>query len=220
VQPRRDTHGIVFDLDGVLIHSTGCHRAAFEEVLRPLGISDFDYAPYAGWRTVEVVAAEFERCGLAADNDAIRVAAERKTQLARQKLLETNPLAEGCADVLRRLAADYRLGLASSGSRGSVHAFLKANDFGGIFQSVLSGDDVAHAKPDPEIYSRSFDTLGLAPQSCLVVEDAVSGIESARRAGAEVVGITGTTSAEVLRTAGAVRVLSRLCELVPLLAEL
>ena len=220
MQPLGNTRGIVFDLDGVLIHSTECHRAAFEEALGPLGIRDFSYVSYAGWRTAEVVAAEFQRCGLRADPQAIRAAADRKTQLARQKLLETNPIAEGCSDLLRNLSATYRLGLASSGSRGSVQAFLNANDFGQVFQSVLSGDDVTHSKPDPEIYSKSFAALGLTPQSCLVVEDAVSGIEAARRAGAEAIGIAGTYSAEILLNAGAVRVLNRLGELAPVVAEL
>lgn len=220
MRSRDNIQGIVFDLDGVLIHSTGCHRAAFEEVLRPLGIHDFEYTPYAGWRTAEVIAAEFKRCGMPAGNDAIRAAAERKTQLARRKVLEANPIAENCSEVLRQLAEDYRLALASSGSRGSVQAFLSANDLDGIFQSVLSGDDVAHAKPDPEIYCKSFAALGLDPHACLVVEDAVSGIEAALRAGARAVGIAGTSPADALRKAGALRVVSGLSELVSLAGNL
>src|ERR1700744_1046273 len=86
--------GIAFDLDGVLIHSTGCHRMAFEQVLLPFGIADFSYPHYAGWRTPEVIAAEFQRCGIAADDAAIRAAADRKTKLARQMLIEKNPVAE------------------------------------------------------------------------------------------------------------------------------
>lgn len=220
MQARGNTRGIVFDLDGVLIHSTGCHRAAFEEVLRPLGIRDFVYEPYAGWRTAEVIASEFRRGGLAADPEAIRAAADRKTALARQKLIETNPLADGCRNVLESLAADYRLGLASSGSRGSVHAFLGANHFEEFFQSVLTGDDVTNSKPDPEIYRKSFAGLGLAPDACVVVEDAVSGIEAARRAGAEAIGVTGTCSAGLLRRAGAVRVVDRLSDIGPVVAGL
>lgn len=217
---RGHTQGIVFDLDGVLIHSTPCHRAAFEEVLRPLGIHDFDYAPYAGWRTAEVIAAEFKRAGLPLDGEAIRAAAEQKTQLARQKVLKENPVPADCAKVLRQLAADYRLALASSGSRGSVQAFLSANDAGGLFQSVLSGEDVSQAKPDPEIYCRSFAGIGLAPGACVVVEDAVSGIEAALRAGARAVGITGTCSEETLRHAGAAEVIGSLSQLVPLIPTL
>lgn len=212
--------GVVFDLDGVLTDSTPCHRAAFEEVLRPLGISDFDYSRYAGQRTDDVMAAEFRRCGLPADAEAIRAAAERKTQLARQKLIEQNPVADDCRDVLEDLARTYRLALASSGSHGTVHAFLEANHVGSLFESVLTGADVTHAKPDPEIYQKSFAALGLAPDSCVVVEDAISGIEAARRAGAAAIGVTGTCSAESLRRAGAARVVDRLGQLPSAVAAL
>jgi beta-phosphoglucomutase len=165
--------GVAFDLDGVLIDSTGCHRSAFEEVLRPFDITDFDYSHYAGWRTPEVIAAEFRRCDVVANDEMIRVAAEQKTMLARRKLAETNPIPADCRNVLERLAGGYRLALASSGSHGSVHSFLRVNHFEQMFQSVLSGEDVVHAKPDPEIYRKSFEALGLEPGSCIVVEDAV-----------------------------------------------
>lgn len=212
--------GVVFDLDGVLTDSTGCHRAAFEEVLKPLGIGDFDYSHYAGWRTADVVAAEFRRHGLPADGEAIRAAADRKTLLARQKLVETNPVVEGCRDLLEQLAGTYRLGLASSGSSGTVHAFLGANHFESLFQSVLTGGDVTRAKPDPEIYEKSFAALGLEPSHCVVVEDAVSGIEAARRAGASAIGVTGTCSADTLREAGAAGIVDHLSELAALVAAL
>lgn len=193
---------------------------AFEEVLRPFGIADFSYPHYAGWRTPEVITAEFRRCGIAADDAAIRTAAERKTKLARQMLIEKNPVAEDCRSVLERLAANYKLALASSGSHGSVHSFLDVNGFESLFHSVLSGEDVTHAKPDPEIYEKTFAALGFEPSACVVVEDAVSGIDAARRAGADAIGVAGTCSAETLRDAGARYVVTRLNELPELVSSL
>jgi beta-phosphoglucomutase len=212
--------GIAFDLDGVLIHSTGCHRSAFEEVFRLWGIEDFDYSRYAGWRTPEVIAAELRRHGISADAETIRAAAERKTTLARQMLAEINPVPTDCRGVLEQLAKAYRLALASSGSSGSVESFLRVNRFEKVFQSVLSGEDVSNAKPDPEIYRRTFAALGLAPDACAVVEDAESGIEAALSAGACVIGITGTCEASTLRQAGAKHVIERLSELPDLVNSL
>lgn len=212
--------GIAFDLDGVLIHSTGCHRSAFEQVLQGWGIGDFDYSRYAGWRTPEVIAAEFRRHRIPADAGTIRAAAERKTTLARQMLAEINPVPADCRGVLEQLAKAYRLALASSGSSGSVESFLRVNRFENVFQSVLSGEDVSNAKPDPEVYRRSFAALGLAPDACVVVEDAVSGIEAARGAGADAIGITGTCQASTLREAGARHVIDSLSELPDLVSSL
>jgi beta-phosphoglucomutase len=206
--------GVVFDLDGVLIDSTECHRSAFEEVLRPLGIQDFEYSQYAGWRTAEVVEAVLRRAGLAAESELVASTAERKTLLARAKMAAVNPRREGCPEILEKLAEmGYALALASSGSRGSVEAFLDVNNCRGIFRSVLTGGDVVRAKPDPEIYAKTFELLGLEPGTCVVVEDAVSGIQAACRAGAVPIGITGTSGAEALRDSGACAVVDRLLEI-------
>jgi len=112
--------------------------------------------------------------------------------------------------VLAKLAANYPLALASSGSRASVDAFLRLTSCRSLFQSILSGDDVVRAKPDPEIYARSASQLGMDPADCLVIEDAVAGIEAARAAGMQAVGLAGTSAAEDLLRAGATRVLPSL----------
>jgi HAD superfamily hydrolase (TIGR01509 family) len=211
--------GIIFDLDGVLIHSTACHSAAFEHVLGRFGIDDFEYATYAGWRTPEVIADVFRRHGLPLDPVKIAEAAREKSELARDMLDRTKPIAPGAEIVLATLAATYPLALASSGSRPSIDAFLKITGSASLFRSVLSGSDVARAKPDPEIYRRSAESLGLAPGECLVVEDAVAGVEAARAAGAVAVGLApeGDPNRELLRAAGAVHLISSVCELAALL---
>jgi CTP:molybdopterin cytidylyltransferase MocA len=132
--------------------------------------------------------------------------------LQRQK-----PLAPGSEDALAELASVYPLAIASSGSRLSVDAFLKLSGSGSLFRAILSGEDVANAKPDPEIYLRSARQLGLPPDACLVVEDAVSGVQAARAAGACVVAIEGTCPARDLQQAGAHLLVPNLGQLVPTL---
>src|SRR5215831_13919074 len=116
--------GIIFDLDGVLIDSSICHRDAFQAVFAPYGIHDFDYATYAGRRTPDVVAEVFHRAGIAAEPAMIAQTAQEKSRLARQFLGEKEPLAEGCPQILKQLAGRYSLALATSGSRASLEAFL------------------------------------------------------------------------------------------------
>ena len=76
-----------------------------------------------------------------------------------------------------------------------------------MFRSVLTGGDVSRAKPDPEIYQRTFQTIGVDPKLCLVVEDAVAGVTAAIRAGGAVVGVAGTCKETDLSGAGALAVL-------------
>jgi beta-phosphoglucomutase len=215
---RQRIGGIIFDLDGVLIDSTACHRAAFQTVFAGYGIQDFDYAAYAGWRTPDVVLDVFRRAGISSHPEEVADTAREKSRLARELIAEKKPLTEGCPSVLRELAGYYRLALATSGSRAAVEAFLDLADCRSLFSSLLSGEDVTHAKPDPEIYRRTIEALGAAADDCVVIEDAVAGVE--RQAGTRVVGVAGTCPEAALSRAGACQIIHRLPELPMLLSTL
>lgn len=204
--------GLIFDLDGVLIDSAGCHAAAFDQVFQAFGIEDFDYARYAGWRTLDTVQEVLRRAGRRASVEAIAQASRDKSRLAREMIAARKPIVEGCVSLLTQWANRYQLALASSGSRLSVDAFLDLTGSRALFRSVLSGDDVQFAKPHPETYSRTIAILGLQPSACLVVEDAVAGVEAACTAGAIVVGLAGTCTAGQLSRAGAVCVIHSLSD--------
>src|SRR5258708_7964216 len=142
---RQHIGGIIFDLDGVLIDSMACHRAAFQTVFTEHGIHDFDYAFYAGMRTPDVVVDVFRRAGISSDPAAVSEISGRKSALAREMIAVKKPLMEGCPDVLRQIGEQYRLALATSGTRAAVAAFLQLADCHSVFSSVLSGEDVTHA---------------------------------------------------------------------------
>ncbi len=212
--------GVVFDLDGVLILSRDCHRLAFEEVLLDFGIRDFSYDEFAGWRTPEVFQAMFGRHPEAVEtvtSDLIAQCSSRKTAKARQLIDADFPLAPACVATVRQLARRYQLALASSGSRPSVQAFLEHTALRPSFQSVLTGDDVHHAKPHPELFERSIHNLGLHPDRCLVIEDSAAGIQAARAAGARVIGVGSPSQAADLTAAGAENVIAAVRELPGLL---
>jgi beta-phosphoglucomutase len=194
---------IAFDLDGVLLDSSPCHARAFERAFEGFGIRDFVYAGYAGERALDVVRKVLAQRKVEATEAEILAAAAEKSRLARQFIESAQPLVPDCIHVLRTLSRRWPLGLASSGSRASVDYFLRMTGTRDLFHSVLSGDDVKRAKPDPEIYVRTRDNLGVDGPSLLVVEDAVSGIQAARGSGAVVAGVAGTCSERTLQEAGA-----------------
>jgi HAD superfamily hydrolase (TIGR01509 family) len=201
---------VMFDLDGVLIHSASIHAQAFDRVFRDFGITSFDYAPYAGWRTLDVVTDVFARHDIPASPDVKSRAAATKSKLARQMLEERAPLDRSFGPVLAQLASTYPIALASSGSRASVELFLRSSGSASLFRSVLTSEDVERAKPCPDLYVASAAALGVEPSRCLVVEDAVAGVKAGRASGATVVGIPGLCSVEELRNAGADYVISQL----------
>lgn len=211
--------GLVFDLDGVLVSSRAAHAQAFAEVLADYGIHDFQYDRFAGWRTADVFRAVFaDRSLRIAEND-LAECGRRKSARARELLASRNPVAPDCVSVVTQLSREYRLALASSGSRAAVEAFFARTGLGPSFRSVLCGDDVRRAKPDPEIVRRSMEALALEPRSCVVIEDAVAGIQAARSAGARAIGF-GNARAADLRAAGAEQVVDSLAELARMLSSL
>src|SRR5205823_5752251 len=132
---------------------------------------------------------------------------EQKQVLARQMLRDKAPLAPACAAVLGHLARTKVLVLASSASAGTVDLFLDTSGTRALFDAVISGGEVAAAKPHPAIYLKALGRLGRGPAEAAVVEDAPSGIEAARAAGIGcVIAVEGTASCEALVQAGAQRV--------------
>ena len=70
-----------------------------------------------------------------------------------------------------------------------------------LFRTIVTADDVAHSKPDPETYALAAERLGVAPGDCLAVEDTATGLASARDAGMRTLGVTNTCTADQLSAA-------------------
>ncbi len=95
--------------------------------------------------------------------------------------------------------------MATSASRYDARHVLETLGLAGHFGAVVTAEDVTRGKPDPEVYLRAAAEIGVAPHACLVFEDAVVGVQAARRAGMRVIGVTTAHSSDELSTAGADR---------------
>ena len=80
--------------------------------------------------------------------------------------------------------------VASAAPRANIEAVLEALSATNIFQSIVSAEDVRRGKPDPEVYLTAAARVGASPDRCIVVEDAVAGVEGARRAGMRSIGVS------------------------------
>jgi beta-phosphoglucomutase-like phosphatase (HAD superfamily) len=82
-----------------------------------------------------------------------------------------------------------------------THFILDGLNIRHFFKQVVTAEEIAHGKPNPEIYLLAAQKLAVTPQNCIAFEDSLSGIKSAQAAGLKVIGITTTHSAEELRIA-------------------
>lgn len=92
---------------------------------------------------------------------------------------------------LEHSAMEFRLALVTTASRQAVDAFLARDDWLVDFSVIVTGDDVQRGKPDPEAYELAARQLGVGPDQCLVLEDSATGLEAARRFGAQVLMVNG-----------------------------
>jgi len=183
---------ILFDLDGVLVNSI----ASVERQWRKFAIRhklDPDHVIHTahGHRTVETVHI------LAPHLDALAEAAI----VERDEIADTEGLVaiDGAADLLASLPRD-RWAVVTSGTRALATRRLAA---AGLPQPgrMIPADEVTRGKPDPEPYLKGANAINFAPESCLVFEDAPSGIRAAKAAGMRVIGVLGTSTAAELHQA-------------------
>ena len=182
------TEAVIFDLDGVLIQSEEVWDDVREKYVRERGgryDSEIQRA-MMGMSSPEWSRYLHEHAGVPDEPDAINVEVVRLMLAAYRDHL---PLIPGALDAVRRLAARFPLGLASSSNRELIDTVLDVAGLAPLFAATVSSEEVAHGKPAPDVYLEAARRLGIAPGRCTAVEDSHGGIRSAKGAGMRVVAI-------------------------------
>src|SRR5438552_9427838 len=103
-----------------------------------------------------------------------------------ERYAERLPLIDGAAEAVRRLAARWPLGLASSSNRELIDRALEASGLAALFRATVSSEEVARGKPAPDAYLEAARRLDAEPRRCAAIEDSANGIRSAHAAGMRV----------------------------------
>jgi len=189
---------VIFDADGVLVDSYRAHFEAWRAMGRELGIdlAEARFAASFGRRNEDMMPALW---GEAVAPEDVPAWSDWKEAKYREILRRAFPAMDGARDLIDALrAAGFRLAVGSSGPPENVAACLRGLGRADAFDAAVDGAEVLRGKPEPEVFLKAAAKLGLPPGRCAVLEDAVAGVESAKRAGMAAVGLTGTTTREAL----------------------
>jgi HAD superfamily hydrolase (TIGR01509 family) len=179
---------VMFDLDGVLVDSESLWDDARQGLARERGGR---WTPQATREMLGMSAPEWSRYMAeslqvplpAAEIDAAvrdRVAAAYRRRL---------PLIPGADTAVRRLAAHWPLGLASSSNREIIELFLELSGLREQFAVTVSSEEVARGRPAPDVYLHAARRLGVRPERCVAVEDSSNGLRAAAAAAMAVVAV-------------------------------
>jgi beta-phosphoglucomutase family hydrolase len=184
--------GMLFDWDGVVIDSSPEHERAWELLASERGlVLPADHFKRGFGKKNEVIIPDL---GWGSDPAVVKELADRKEELYRELVAaEGVVILPGARELLSALKeAGIPRAVGSSTPRGNLDALFAATGLDSLFDAIVCGDDVTHGKPDPEVFLKAASLLGLAPERCIVIEDAFAGIEAARRGGMKVVGVATT----------------------------
>ncbi|MGZ8691898.1 MAG: HAD family hydrolase [Gaiellaceae bacterium] len=179
---------VVFDLDGVIIDSEQLWDEVREGLARERGSrwNAQAQADMMGMSSTEWSRYLHEVIGLPEPPEQINREVVRRML---ERYAAHLPLIDGAVDAVKRLAAHWPLGVASSSNRKLIDRVLEVSDLAPYFKATVSSEEVERGKPAPEVYLEAARRLGVKPARSVAIEDSASGIRSAHAAGMRVVAI-------------------------------
>ena len=192
---------VIFDMDGVLVDSNPFHLEKWADLLNQHHIAyNPDELPklILGHRNDTTLRYFFGE-GLSPE-ESDRLSEELEETFRRVFRAHAEPLTGLRNLVMECQNANIPMAVASSAMMKNVDFVVDALGFRPYFRHLVSGDEVSHAKPDPEIYRKAARKLGFSPRDCVAFEDSFVGIESAKRAGMKCVAIASTFPFSELQT--------------------
>jgi beta-phosphoglucomutase len=192
-------YAFLFDMDGVIVDSNSFHKIALKQFCKKYGhqLSEEQLLEKIYGRTnKDWIATIFGNIS----PEKIREYADEKEALFRELYKNDIKPVDGLIDFLKRLD-EHKLprAIATSAPRVNVDFTLEKTGTVDFFPVILDESFVNQGKPNPEIYLKTAATLGFEPESCIVLEDSLSGIRAGKAAGCKVIGITTTHSKEELK---------------------
>jgi beta-phosphoglucomutase family hydrolase len=189
----------IFDLDGTLIDNNSYHLQSWLQYLKDMNreMSEEEYKARVNGRTnKDVIEYIYQR--QMDDEEAMKYAQEKEAIYRKLYAPHIKPV-EGLLELLEKLRSlSIPMAIATSGIQVNIDFLFEHIPIRSYFDVIVNSAHITKGKPDPEIYIKTAELLKVSPADCLVFEDAIVGINSAKAAGMKVVGVLTTHTAAEL----------------------
>jgi len=201
-------YGLIFDVDGVIADTEPVNARVTIRVLDDMfglkGVRPEDFDAGIGKGAEKYVQAGADAHGLTLSDKQIKDAAKLREQyLIKAIREETLPAFPGVLELINEALqrSDFRLAIATSATVDLSRAILESAKVPYHKMVYVTGSEITRKKPDPELFLVAASRMSIMPANCVVIEDAPSGVQAARAAGAKCIAVTNSTNAANLREA-------------------
>jgi len=199
---------IVFDFDGVIVDTERIHFRILRDMVagfgKSLSLEEYleRYLPFDDWNCIYSI---FRDKGIKYD-DIGRLVREKR-RMFEEATAEGLDLIPGVRGFVEEAARRFPIAIASGASRDEIERILKAVGLRSFFKAIVGAEDTRKGKPDPEPYRKALRLINsldpvpfppISPEECLVVEDSIHGVRSAKSAGMRCLAIATSYSKEML----------------------
>ena len=189
---------VIFDLDGVLVDSGEFHKQSWYDLADKEGFSltdEFFYSTF-GMQNYQVIP---QMLGTDVAPDEVERLSVLKEQRFRELVAGKLTLLDGVPELIGKLkSSGFLLAVGSSAPWVNLDFMLRQAKIDNCFDALVCGDEITHSKPAPDTFLKAAEKLSVSPDRCVVVEDAVQGVEAAIAAGMATVAVTTTRSRQEL----------------------
>jgi len=192
---------VLWDMDGVIADTADFHYSAWRDVFKERGVefTKADFMRHFGQRHDTII---IFALGDKFSQEDIEAITNKKQSLYRQRVAKNIVPLPGAVELIKLLnRRGIKTAIASSAVAQNIQVILKGLGIEDCFQAIAFGTEVAEGKPSPEIFQLAAKKLGVKPENCVVIEDAIAGVTAAKRAGMKCVAVTNSHPRQSLKNA-------------------
>lgn len=189
--------GVIFDFDGVIVDTEASHEICWRRVAKRLHkpLLREDFLRGFGLKNERFIKEII--CWTDKPSEIAAIIDEKERYFQELVKKQSIPLVAGLKPFLKQLAArQIPVVIGSSSILKNIELVLESTQLSHHFPFIVSGEDVTKGKPNPEVFLRCAEKISIRPESCVVFEDAMAGIEAAKRANMHACALTTTFSKE------------------------